>query len=258
MPREVGEWTNEKLKYLSTYLPVYLKATTKALERIYIDAFAGPGINALKESGKFIDGSPLIALEATADNGTVFDRLFFIESDRDAARELSEIAQERDQRGRVEVIPGDVNEELPKLISRLPRKSPTFVFLDPEGIDPRWSTIKALSPWRTELLINFPLGMAIKRNLNSSKVTDYFGTDDWMHVMESAGPEGGRRLLDFYKERLKDLGWEYTTDADPEIAATGGQRLYHLVFVSKVEPGARIMKWVHQQPDARGQLRFKF
>jgi three-Cys-motif partner protein len=168
------------------------------------------------------------------------------------------IALQDPESGRCEVVPGDVNVELPRLIAQMSRRSPTFVFLDPEGIEPKWSTIQAIAPWQTELLINFPLGMAIKRNLNSAKVTDYFGTEDWRAVFGDGGSEAGRRLLDFYKERLKGLGWKHTTDADPEIAATGGQRLYHLIFVSKVEAGSRIMKWVHQQPDARGQLRFKF
>ena len=79
MPREIGQWTKDKLKYLSEYLPVYLKATTRAMERIYIDGFAGPGTNKIKDTGETIHGSPLIALHAIASNGTRFSRLYFIE-----------------------------------------------------------------------------------------------------------------------------------------------------------------------------------
>jgi hypothetical protein len=98
--------------------------------------------------------------------------------------------------------------------------------------------------------------MAINRN-PSNEVTQYF--------RPTSGEGSGidldrplRELLDFYKGRLKALGWEYTTDADPLISATSGQQLYYLIFVSKVEPARRIMKWVQEQPNSAGQLRFKF
>ena len=60
MPRIVGDWTLDKLKIIEQYLPAYLTATQRALERVYIDAFAGPGRNEIKGSGDIVDGSPLI------------------------------------------------------------------------------------------------------------------------------------------------------------------------------------------------------
>ena len=132
MPREVGSWTQDKLKILQQYLPVYLLATTRALEGIYIDAFAGPGLNRLRGKSRTIDGSPLIALDACARNGMKFDRLFFIERDPAVAAELRDVLKTRDKTQRASVISGDVNKELPKLITKIPRRSPTFVFVDPE------------------------------------------------------------------------------------------------------------------------------
>jgi len=258
MPRDVGPWTKEKLRILSQYLPVYLQATTRAVERIYIDGFAGPGTNRIENTNEIVDGSPLIALGARAKNGTVFDRLFFIERSQEAVSELRQVLSTRDRTGRARVIEGDVNVELRKLVRSLPRRSPTFVFLDTEGIEPRWETLSAIAPWQTELLINFPLGMAINRNPNSLKVKEYFGTDEWRAIWESSETGRLRRLLDFYKGQLHELGWLHTTDIDTLITATGGQQLYYLIFVSKVEPGRRIMKWVQEQPDARGQLQFRF
>ena len=258
MPRDVGSWTKNKLKILSDYLPVYLKATTRAMERIYIDGFAGPGLNRVRGTGKIVDGSPLIALDAKAENGTTFTRLFFIERDEASALELENTVAQRDTQRRCTVIPGDVNVELPRLIERLPKRSPTFVFLDPEGIDPQWTTLQKITGWKTELLINFPFGMAINRNPDSGKVNAYYGTREWRPLWESTSPGRIRRLLDLYKNRLQELGWRYTTDADPVVTGTRGQRLYYLIFVSKVEPGQRIMKWVQERPDSAGQLRFKF
>jgi three-Cys-motif partner protein len=250
MPREVGSWTRDKLKILTQYLSGYLGATTRALERIYVDAFAGPGLNHLKGRNLTIDGSPLIALDASASNGTKFDRLFFIERDPATAAELRDVLSTRDQAKRATVIAGDVNEELPKLITKLAVQSPTFVFVDPEGIEPRWTTIEAIAPWRTELLINFPFGMSINRNLDSAKVTAYFGTDRWRDL----GPSPGA-MLRLYKERLAELGYTYAPEDDRLVKTSRGQRLYYLVHVSKVPVAKKIMRWVFDQPDAAGQAR---
>jgi three-Cys-motif partner protein len=253
MPRQVGFWTQDKLKILEQYLPGYLGATTTARERIYIDAFAGPGLNRLRGTSRTIDGSPLIALDARARNGTEFDRLFFIERDPATAAELRNVLGTRDRSQRAGVIAGDVNDELPKLIIELPPRSPTLVFVDPEGIEPRWSTIQAIAPWRTELLINFPLGMSINRNPDSKKVDAYFGTNRWRELWNS--PRRTSALLQFYKERLRELGYLHTTEHNRLFKTSGGRHLYYLVFVSKVDVAKTIMTWVLKQPDSAGQAR---
>lgn len=254
MPRETGKHSKEKLQTIAQYLPIYLQATTKALERIYIDAFAGPGVNRIKSTGEVVDGSPLIALGSSAKNGTKFDRYFFIELDRKTADELTQLIKERFPTAKTDVIVGDVNQELPRLMSRLRKRSPTFVLLDTEGIEPAWTTIESIADWQTELLINFPLGMGIKRNLNSEKVTRYFGTEDWLPIAETSRGKS-RPLLDFYKQRLYKLGYKYPTDLDQLIKTAGGQHLYYLILVSKVEAAKRITDWVRRQPDVEGQMK---
>ncbi len=256
MPRIVGDWTRDKLKILSLYLPAYLSATSRALERIYVDAFAGPGKNVLRHSREEIDGSPLIALNARSSNGAQFSRLFFIEQKPKSADELRGHLSNLDTDGRCTVINGEVDEQLPELMRRINKRAPTFVFLDTQGIDPRWTTIQAISPWRVELLINFPWGMSINRNRASPKTQAYFGTTEVRRLLQSPGPSRTRDLIDLYKRRLKDLGFEHPVDQDRLVQTETGKRLYYLIFVSKLDIGARIMEAVYGQPDARGQLRF--
>lgn len=62
-------------------------------------------------------------------------------------------------------------------------------------------------------------------------------------------------MLQLYKERLRKLGYKYTTEDDRLIKTSGGRRLYYLVFVSKVVPAKTIMNWVLRQPDSAGQTR---
>jgi three-Cys-motif partner protein len=256
MPRSIGEWTKDKLKILELYLPGYLQATTAALDRIYVDAFSGPGTNRVDRTGEIVDGSPLIALKARAGNGRRFTRLYFIDNDSAAVSELRGHLQELDTEECCTVIEGDVNEELPNIFERINPRAPTFVFLDTAGIEPRWSTIEAISPWQVELLINFPLGMSINRApLDSRKTLDYFGTEACLEILTRNDSERTRALLDLYKSRLKSLGFDHTTQVDRLITTQRNQRLYYLIFVSKVEPGESIMNWVFGRPDSSGQGR---
>ena len=242
MPRVVGDWTRDKLKILEAYLPGYLQATTSARDRVYIDAFAGPGKNQLRRSREIIDGSPLIALNARAQNDTRFSRLFFIDQDEEAIEELT--GHER---------PVHEHVWLPEIVQQLSPYAPTFVFLDTDAIEPKWTTIEKISPWRVELLINFPLGMSINRNPDSQKTLDYFGTADCLQLLSRSGTGRTRGLLDLYKGRLKELGFVHTTEDDRLIKTLSGKRLYYLVFVSKRTAGQTIMNWVFRQPDAIGQ-----
>lgn len=254
MPRKVGAWTQDKLKVVADYLPAYLTATQKAMRRVYIDAFAGPGRNELERTGEIIDGSPLIALDAKGKDGRGFDRLFFIESNAAAAEELRATVAERDGRNRAEIIQGDVNVALPWLIERINKKSPTFVLLDPAGIDPAWETVKSLADWQTELLINFPLGMSINRNPDSEKTESYFGSSEWRDHWDGGRLSRTSGLIRFYLERLAELGWTKQPDYARSVRGDGNQYLYYLLFASKHEAGGALMNWALAQPDSAGQI----
>jgi hypothetical protein len=88
------------------------------------------------------------------------------------------------------------------------------------------------------------------RNLDSAKVTAYFGMDRWREMEASPGP-----MLRLYKERLAELGYRYAPDDDRLVKTSRGQRLYYLVHVSKVPVAKTIMTWVLKQPDSAGQTR---
>ncbi len=255
MPREVGPWTKDKLKVVEDYLSPYLTATQRATERVYIDAFAGPGTNILERTGEIIDGSPLIALSAKGKDGRGFDRLFFIDDDADAVTELRSHIARLGENHRAEVVYGDVNVALPRLMTRINQRSPTFVLLDTEGIEPRWETVQSLAAWQTELLINFPLGMSINRNAESAKTEAYFGTSEWRRYWNGGRLSRTSGLIRFYLNRLADLGWDQQPDHSRLVKGDGNKHLYYLLFASKHPGGRNIMKWAFDQPDATGQGR---
>ena len=257
MPRHVGDWTRDKLKILELYLGGYLQATTNARERIYIDGFAGPGTNQLRSTRQIIDGSPMIALKARAHNGTRFTRLYFIKSDPELATELEETLLAEGPDSRWTIVRGDVNEMLAEVVRSQPRLSPILIFLDTVGIDPRWATIEAVAHWKVEFLINFPLGMSIKRNWRSSKNVDYFGTDECLPILQSGRIGRTRELLDLYNRQLASLGLVYSPSNDRLIRTQHNHSLYYLLLASKVPAAEAIMNWVFNQPGFDGQGRLQ-
>lgn len=241
---------------MELYLPGYLQAATRAVDRIYIDAFAGPGTNRIRDTSTTFDGSPLIALDAKAPgNASRFTELYFIEQDERLADELERLLATRDPEDRARVVRGDANVELPRIVRSKNLRAPIFVLLDTDAIEPAWSTIEEIAPWRTELLINFPLGFALNRNAASPKVPAYFGTDEWRPLWDARNT-AVRSLLDLYKRRLRELGYVEQIEDDRLIrTAPGGQgqHLYYLIPASKVPAAKSIWEWVFRQPEGSGQ-----
>src|SRR5581483_12516473 len=88
--RDNGEWAKKKLSFLDIAFGSVLAATTTKRDRVYIDLFAGPGMNRVGESGPEFDGSPIRVLGAVGSNrsGTVFTRAIFVNSNREDHRAL--------------------------------------------------------------------------------------------------------------------------------------------------------------------------
>jgi len=123
------------------------------------------------------------------------------------------------------------------------------VFLDPFGIQVPWSTIEVLA--RTgaiEVLINFPLGMAIQRLMTRSgeipagwqiSLDTFFGAPDWRGLAyeQDAGLFGQRvrkvsdssvKLLEWYRNRLR-VAFGHVSTARL-IKNTRGNPLYYLIW----------------------------
>jgi three-Cys-motif partner protein len=60
---EIGYWSEVKLDIVREYAAAYSRIlTAKNLPHVYIDAFAGAGQHVSKNTGEFVPGSPLNAL----------------------------------------------------------------------------------------------------------------------------------------------------------------------------------------------------
>ena len=248
MPRYIQPWTQDKFRLLELYLPRYLRAEAAEGERVYIDGFAGPGRNELIGSGEVVPSTPLLAMDAAATDApeVAFTRLFFIESSEATASELRSVIAERGGDDRVEVIVGDVNVELPRVLEGVERTTPTFVNLNAEVIEPNWATIEQIAAWNIELLVSFPLTTAINRSRDSSEIKQYFGEPGWS---EDWGRGDYEAVREFYKGRLADLGFTRQQDDDLLVQRLDpvGHKDYWLIHAARREAEPGVWQWVLRQ-----------
>jgi three-Cys-motif partner protein len=173
----------------------------------------------------------------------------------------------------VRVVPGDCNATILAALTELRQDNlgwaPTFAFLDPDGMELRWETIKALavhkqlrqSPSKTkvELWVLFPSG-GLLRNLalddrkllpgHVAKATSLFGSDAWKRIYQARkgqqidGQEAREWYVNLYRWQLEqDLGYRR---AHPiEVRDNRDRPIYHLIFATDSDPGDKIMSHLY-------------
>ncbi len=215
-----GDWTDEKLAVLASYLGAYQTALKKSpFTKGYIDAFAGTGYResrsdddsgesrqipllpdlAAEEPQRFRDGSARIALLTEPP----FDRYIFIERSAKRCAALERLKAEfPDRAERVDIVRGDANDVIQKLCKRDWRSHRAVLFLDPYGMEVEWKTIEAVASTRAiDLWLLFPLGIGVNRLLTRSAEI----------------PAAWRRRLDLF---LGTTGWYdalYTVETMPSL-----------------------------------------
>jgi three-Cys-motif partner protein len=256
--RTWGFWTRGKLDILRRYLQGFMLASyKKSAEAIYLDLFAGEPENRDRDTGQPIDGSAAIALRTAPQ----FTRLRFFELEP-KAKQLEAYLRNQFPTRDIKVHRGDCNQKIVAALAELEsvRWAPAFAFVDPNGPDFRWTTLKALADhkrgfkYKVELWILFPVGLFM-RNLprkkliapeSADKLTKMFGTAEWADVYNDrvAGILDGETAADEYlnlmRWRLENiLGYRRTHPL--EIKNEQGAHLYDMVFATDNEAGDRIM-----------------
>ena len=287
---EVGPWAQEKLTCLGKYLEAYttiLRKNRWCKHYFYIDAFAGPGslrvrgsreepdqlllLNAASDEGdrrgakEYIAGSPRVALEIEHP----FTDYVFVEMSDVRGSQLQALAKQHGHKARVHIRNVDCNDYLRELIGsgkRRWRNKRGVVLLDPFGMQVPWETVEAIGKTGAiEVIVNFPVGMAIQRLLRRDgkfteaqrhKLDAYFGSEDWFnllyrtdedllgeHVVKAG--ESADKLVKWYRRRLREA-FGYASAAR-EVQSQTGRPLYYLIFAGPNKTGARIADNVLKQ-----------
>jgi three-Cys-motif partner protein len=281
----VGPWAKEKLDALREYLDFYTTVLKKQDHwlrgTIFFDAFAGPGVSRIRTKEKavesanlfgsdaqigvpeieFLKGSPRVAL----DIANPFTRYIFVERDPKRVVELKRLKAEYQGKHVVFVAENDANTALKDWLETGIdwRTHRAVVFLDPFGMQVPWVTIEALAATKAvEVLINFPLWMAINRLLVRSGHIDlgwqasldtFFGSPDWRSITYEEGTDlfgtrrekvddAGKRILEWYRGRLRKAFGHVSTAR--LITNTRGNPLYYLIWAGPNATGLKGAEYI--------------
>ncbi len=263
--REAGSWTEDKLFYWNRYLEI----TTTAMVGspfwpavVYVDLFAGPGILRLRDSGKRIPGSVLLA----ANTPKPFDLILACEKDPATAETCLARLASSGAGQRSEVFVGDCNRQIDNLVKRIPERALTLAFVDPEGLHAKFETLRKLADGRrVNLLILLADRMDAVRNIklyhsqSSSNLDDFLGPDcDWRAAYNELpkhedGTAVGLMLERLLRKQLQEvLGY---TVFSGEVMRTSKSAIYRVIYASKSDKGLDFWNKV-SKIDYQGQQRW--
>lgn len=240
-------------------LDAYLRAFARACQRVggwyALDLFAGTGLNWSTTRDVPINGSALTALEAGDPRA-----ISVIMAEQHQGAHAALVARTRPYADRIHIERGDANRLIHSMLARIPKRAPTFAFLDPEGSELDWTTVDAIaahkrghSRYKIEQLVLFPTDMGFVRLAPDypELVTRIYGHDRWRTIYErrSAGTitaeQARTEYVQLYAEGFRSLG--YRTVLDRQITKSNGSPMYFLTFATDNEAGRRIMDWVFDQ-----------
>lgn len=246
---------------LDAYLKAFAKACARAGGWYGLDLFAGTGLNWSTTRDAEIAGSALIALEARSPEAT---KVIVAEQHAGSFKALEHrVERYGDRVARFDV---DANAIVGEMLEFVPRRAPAFAFLDPEGSELAWTTVKAIadhkrghSPNKIEQLILFPTDMGFVRLAPDypELVTRIFGHEDWKDIYERrvtgeiTAEQARGEYVRMYGDGLKRLG--YKTVLDRQIKKADGQPMYFLIFATDNAAGEKIMDSVFDHVRLRVQ-----
>lgn len=258
---------------------------------VYVDAFAGTGRSRIRSDctdsneendtllddeyviskEKFIEGSPRRALGLDQP----FDKYFFFDADKSRADLLEGLSVDYPDRN-IQVQVGDANEIIQGLIPSIVKPLTRGVaFLDPYGPHLDWRTVEVLGQTGNfEVIINFPLGMAINRLITRSGdipenwrtgLNSCFGSTEWKNLVYTERTDlfgdtaiqkvddAGQRLLEFYVSRLERI-FRYV--ARPSVVRnTRGMPIYYMLWAGPNPVGLKIAEHVLGKGERIGRLK---
>lgn len=245
----VGPWASEKHERLKKYIDSYRAARALFLPPKgtggagYIDLFSGPGRSRIEGTADFIDGSPLVAYKAAQRSGTRFSEIHLNDLEDQNASAVEHRIKALGGAARVYNRSADL--VVDEIVDALNPAGLHFAFLDPYNLEnlPFSIVRKLASLPRMDMLIHvsvFDLQRNLRRYLADGKVLDSF-MPGWRDVVSVNQADQGLRadLLKYWMSEIIKLGKSPAKGIEL-VSATGGQRLYWLVFVSAHELGLKL------------------
>ena len=215
---EVGAWAEDKYKLVGLYDRLFSTGMkNKWPTRVYIDLYSGPGFVRVRNTGRMLTASPLLALGVP----DPFDKYIFCDSDPELLGALQSRVRRYSRTTDASFICGDCNERIEEICANIPAFSPehgvlTFCFVDPFDISIKFSTVRRLSSYYIDFLILLALHVDANRNVEhylesgNLKVDEFLDLPDWRERWKVAKSQGGRFprfLAEQYSGQMETLGY---------------------------------------------------
>lgn len=268
----INYWSEVKLDIVRDYAQAYSTILSSqkepSLYHIYIDAFAGAGVNISKTTGEFVPGSPLNALLVKPS----FREYHFIDLDSAKTNSLRQLTTERPD---VSVYEGDCNmlllqEVFPRAEYKSYRRA--LCLLDPYGLHLNWEVILTAGRMKSvEIFLNFPM-TDMNRNVlwrnpenvaptQITRMNFFWGDDSWRQAAYNTtqnlfGLElktGNIPIVEAFQERLKNVaGFKYIPKPMP-MRNSKGAIVYYLFFASQKPVAKHIVEEIFNKYRNKGE-----
>jgi len=255
----VREWSLEKYILVGSYCDIFTGGMKHKWDQlVYIDLFAGAGYAQIKEDKKTYKNSALLAMSIP----NPFTKYILCEQDEEKFEALSERVKRDYSHLNYELIKGDSNTNVSKVLKAIPPygKGNTllpFCFVDPYSLNLNFSTINSLGQSLMDFLILQALHMDANRNFDTylkdenNRIEEYLGVKNWRELFEKDGviykKDFVKFLADQYQEQMSKLGYQKAKHMHQIRSNEKNLPLYYLSFYSKNERGVAFFKEVQKR-----------
>jgi three-Cys-motif partner protein len=258
---EVGPWAIEKHERLKRYIDASRGARMRFLPPTGVGAsyiICGAGRSLIRDTKRFIDGSPVVAFKAAHASSAPFSELHL--NDLDSGKVAAAKARIARFGGAAFDYSSVADVVVDQIVHAINPYGLHFAFLDPYNLEQLPFSIieKLASVRRMDMLIHVSV-QDLQRNLDDYSrpggVLDSFvpGWREKVNINQAINPLRAA-LLECWLNKIRSLG---TTPAQgiELVAGPRRQRLYWLVFVSAHDLGQKLWNAVR---DIRGQADMGF
>ncbi|HEX6782741.1 MAG TPA: three-Cys-motif partner protein TcmP [Solirubrobacterales bacterium] len=246
--REVKAHNIHKAHYIQGYAEIFARAMKNKWDyRCYLDLYCGPGVCWVKDTGRFVLGSPLIALSVDSP----YTHFAFVDLDTEctaaleermvgASAEVTVLSKDSNDRATINEVRGAIPD----------RNALSLALLDPQGCNLDFETIRYLTMDKPmDLLINLPV-----HNLwrclckGDTAVLDKVLSRGWPR---QTAHNWRASVREHFHGKLNGIGYKHN-EAKQVWSESKKSPLYDFILYSRVELAKKFFKEVtrttaHQQ-----------
>lgn len=242
---DVGPQSRDKHHFLWRYIDAFTTSMREKWSLHYIDLFAGAGIERYRDTHELGWGSPLLSAQAPYQ----FRCIHCCEANLQKCDALRNRLTKLNTDQEPQCLHGDANQRVNEIVAKINSSDTlTLAFLDPYGLHLHFSTLKALSSIRADLIIFFPDHLDAKRNWKTiyhdcpeSNLDKVLGPHaDWRSIFHNKPkPTWIDELRKMYESQIQKLGYKYF---EYERISVKQRPLYRLIYCSKNPIGLNIWR----------------